>query len=79
MTQYTLTLKHTTKGGDGHSTVQSRRNKAIDVARKKHVDIISITPQEHGAIWVVDGSPSNVHDMISTWTGHGNVNVSGGP
>ena len=82
MTDYNLTLTWTAAagaGGGGQAAVRSRRNKAIRVAHRNSVAIVSIAPTASGATWLVDGAPDDVRNMISEWTGHGKVTVSGGP
>jgi hypothetical protein len=79
MTEYTLTLTWSVSQGGGPDLVKSRRNAAIRCAHRHTVDILSIVRENNGATWVVDGTAANIRSMITEWTGHGHVNVSGGP
>ena len=86
MPQYRLELTWTEHGRNNPVSVHDRRQAAVGVAGVHHVtgpggdDIRNhITEGQNGPTWIVEGSKSNVYNMIEEWKIHENVHVSGGP
>jgi len=88
MPKYRLDLTLTQAGRDNNNPepVSVRRAAAVAAAERWHVtgpggDVITnhITEGPNGRTWIVEGSDSNVDNMIEEWEINGNVTVSKSP